>query len=114
VRARTASAATQGEGLERIATTPIYRGDAVLRRATALNAHPLTRGPRVALHPDDAKALGLAEGAMAQVGDGAGTATLPVAIDARVARGAAWIETNYDATAPISARVALGVARAKA
>jgi NADH-quinone oxidoreductase subunit G len=114
VRARTAGASDDSHGLERIATTPIYRGDAVLRRAPALNAHPLTLGPRIALHPDDAMALGLADGALAKVGDGAGTATLPVAVTARVARGAAWIETNYDATAPISASVALGVARASA
>jgi NADH-quinone oxidoreductase subunit G len=114
VRARSAVAVDDSRGLERIATTPIYRGDAVLRRAPALNAHPLTLGPRIALHPDDATSLGLADGAMAQVGDGTGTAMLPVAIDARVARGAAWIETNYDATAPISARTALGVAKVTA
>jgi NADH-quinone oxidoreductase subunit G len=114
VRARNAAAPANGQGLERIVTTPIYRGDAVLRRAPALNAHPLTRGPRVALHPDDAKALGLADGAMAQVGGGAGTATLPVAVDARVARGAAWIESDYDATAPLSTTAAIAVAGASA
>jgi NADH-quinone oxidoreductase subunit G len=114
VRARTAAAPAQGEGLERIATTPIYRGDAVLRRAPALNAHPLTLGPRIALHPDDATALGLADGAMAKVGDGTGTAALPVAVTARVARGAAWIETDYDATAPLATGASLGVARASA
>ena len=35
------SPGSRGEGLERIRTTPIYRADAVLRRAAALNAHPL-------------------------------------------------------------------------
>ncbi len=37
-------------GLTRLATWPIYRGDAVLRRATALNAHPLNRAPAVRLN----------------------------------------------------------------
>ncbi|HEX5757427.1 MAG TPA: NADH-quinone oxidoreductase subunit NuoG, partial [Arenimonas sp.] len=93
-----ASIATTGEGIERITSTPIYRGDAVLRRAAALNAHPLTRGARIVLHPEQALALGLAEGAMAKVDDGVGKCALPVAVDARVAKGAAWIESGYEAT----------------
>ena len=97
------------DGLERIASTPIYRADAVLRRAMALNAHPLTMGARVVLHPDDAFARGLAEGAMAKVADGVGTAALPVAISSRVARGAAWIESGYEATSPLSPTAALTV-----
>ncbi|KAA2286191.1 NADH-quinone oxidoreductase subunit NuoG [Arenimonas fontis] len=96
-------------GLERIVTTPIYRGDAVLRRATALNAHPLTRGARIVLHPEEALARGLSEGAMAKIGDGTGSATLPVSVDARVARGAAWIESCYEATAPMSPVARLAV-----
>ena len=55
-----------GQGLERIATTPIYRSDAVLRRSPALQAHPLTHAPRVVLHPEDA-APACASGAMAKV-----------------------------------------------
>ena len=81
----------------------------MLRRAPALNAHPLTMGARVVLHPDDAFARGLADGAMAKVSDGTGTAALPVAISARVAVGAAWIENGYEATAPLSPTAALTV-----
>jgi NADH-quinone oxidoreductase subunit G len=97
-----ATATNSGEGLERIASTPIYRAEAVLRRAPALNAHPLTLGPRIVLHPDDAFARGLVEGAMAKVSDGTGTAALPVSLSSRVAAGAAWIESAYEATSPIS------------
>ncbi|MBP8081252.1 MAG: NADH-quinone oxidoreductase subunit G [Arenimonas sp.] len=96
-------------GLERIATAPIYRGDAVLRRAPALNAHPLTLGARAVLHPDDAKSHGLDEGAIAKISDGTGTAAMPVAISPRVARGAIWIESGYEATAPLSVSAALVV-----
>jgi NADH-quinone oxidoreductase subunit G len=103
------AALVDGSGLERIASTPIYRGDAVLRRADALNAHPLTMGARVVLHPDDAFARGLAAGAIAKVSDGTGTAALPVALSARVAQGAAWIEGGYEATAPLSPTAALTV-----
>ena len=104
-----APARVAGEGLERIASTPIYRADAVLRRAEALNAHPLTMGARIVLHPDDAFARGLAAGAIAKVADGTGTAALPVALSARVAKGAAWIEGGYEATAPLSPTAALTV-----
>ncbi|MBC7656006.1 MAG: molybdopterin-dependent oxidoreductase, partial [Frankiaceae bacterium] len=103
------SPGSRGEGLERIRTTPIYRADAVLRRAAALNAHPLTARARIVLHPDDALARGLAEGAMAKVSDGTGTAVLPVAVSSRVAAGAAWVESGYEATSPLSATGALVV-----
>ncbi|KFN49765.1 NADH-quinone oxidoreductase subunit NuoG [Arenimonas composti] len=104
-----AAAPAAGEGFERVVTTPIYRGDAVLRRAAALNAHPLSTGARIVLHPEDAQARGLVDGAIAKVGDGIGSAALPVALDARVARGAAWIENGWDATAPMSPTAGLAV-----
>jgi NADH-quinone oxidoreductase subunit G len=99
------------EGLQRVATTPIYRADAVLRRAEPLNAHSLTRGPRVLLNAADALAAGLSNGAMAKVGDGRGQATLQVEVSGRVPRGAVWIETGYGATAPLAPAGALTVAK---
>jgi NADH-quinone oxidoreductase subunit G len=97
-----AKRAGAGEGLARIATSAAYRCDAVVRRAAPLNAHPLTRGPAISLHPEDALRLGLSEGAIAKVDDGRGTAALPVRIGAHVAKGAAWIESGYGATSPIA------------
>jgi NADH-quinone oxidoreductase subunit G len=91
-----------GDGLVRIATTAVYRADAVLRRAAPLNAHPLNLGPAVTLHPEDALSRGLAAGAVAKVDDGRGVAALPVRISTRVPRGAAWIESGYPATAPLA------------
>jgi NADH-quinone oxidoreductase subunit G len=102
-----------GGGLQRVATRAIYRSDAVLRRAAPLNAHPLTRGPGIDLHPEDALALGLSDGVVAHVDDGRGRAALPVRICARVARGSAWVETGYEATAPLAPTgVALTVSKA--
>ena len=89
-------------GFERIDTTPIYRADSVLRRSPALQAHPLTRAACVTLHPDDAQAIGVSQGAMANVSDANGTSTLPVVISARVAKGAVWIESCHGATAPLA------------
>jgi NADH-quinone oxidoreductase subunit G len=97
------------EGLEIAASQAIYRSDAVVRRAAALQSHPLNVGPRAVLNVDDAKALGLEDGAVGKFATGAGTATLPVSVDARVARGAVWIESGHGATTPLGhGRVSIG------
>ena len=99
-------------GIERLATAPVYRADAQLRRSTALNAHPLTKGQAVELHPEDASALGLAAGNIAKVADANGHAALPVRLNPRVAKGTAWIENAYPATAPLAAHSALTISKA--
>jgi len=101
--ARSTAPASATGGLELAATAAIYRTDGVVRRAQALQEHPLNLSPRITLNPVDAEAMGLAEGTVAKVGAPDGTATLPVFIDARVARGAAWIESGHGATAPLGA-----------
>lgn len=110
--ARGAVVATAGAGLDLVVSQAIYRGDAVVRRAAALQAHPLSTGPRLMLHPADAAAAGLAAGDMAKVGNGIGHATLPVELDDRVATGSAWVEAGHDATAPLAASAKVEVARA--
>ncbi|MGY0612250.1 MULTISPECIES: NADH-quinone oxidoreductase subunit NuoG [unclassified Luteimonas] len=101
--ARSEAVAIAGEGLELAVSQAIYRVDGVTRRAAALQAHPLTVGPRITLNADDASAAGLREGAMARVSNGAGTGTLLVAVSTGVARGAALIESGYGATAALGA-----------
>ena len=102
--ARGASPVSAGEGgLELAVSQAVYRVDGVTRRAAALQAHPLNVGPRITLHPDDASAAGLADGAMARVVNDAGNATLPVVVSDRVARGAAWVESGYGPTAALAA-----------
>ncbi len=99
--AASSAPAVIGDGLELAVSQAIYRVDSVTRRAAALQSHPLNAGPRIALHPADAAAASLADGAMAKVDNGLGTATLQVVIDDRVAKGAAWIESGYGATAAL-------------
>jgi NADH-quinone oxidoreductase subunit G len=86
------------DGLVRLATVPMYRGDAVLRRAGALNAHPLTRGAAVRINAQEASRLGLADGDTARVAD---TSSLTVAVDDAVPDGTAWIESAYAQTATL-------------
>ena len=92
-----------GEGFEVALTPAIYRTDAVVRRAQALQSHPLNNEPRIVLNADDAARLQLTEGQMAKVGTDAGRATLSVVVDARVAAGTVWIESGHGATAPLGA-----------
>ncbi len=94
----TANAAGTAQGLERIATVPIYRSDAVLRRCPALQAHPLTGECSIGLNPEDALALGLANGAKAKVSGGTGDVELPVVITRAVPRGGAWVEKTWSET----------------
>jgi NADH-quinone oxidoreductase subunit G len=97
------AAGVTGEGLELAVSTAIYRSDAVVRRAANLQSHPLNVEPHAALHPADADALGLREGVVGKFTAAAGTATLPVVISDKVARGTVWIESGHGATAPLGA-----------
>ncbi|MGH8216779.1 MAG: molybdopterin-dependent oxidoreductase, partial [Rhodanobacteraceae bacterium] len=83
--------------LVRLATVGIYRTDAVVRRATALQKHPLNRAPALRICADDARRLGLLDGVKADV-DGV---QLPVVVDASVPRGCAWVEAGHAATATL-------------
>ncbi|HSX63095.1 MAG TPA: molybdopterin-dependent oxidoreductase, partial [Pseudoxanthomonas sp.] len=91
------------DGLELAVSAGIYRTDSVVRRASALQAHPLNVPARIVLNPADAVAMGLAEGKVAKVGGADGTATLPLIVDTRVAAGTAWIESGHGATSPLGA-----------
>ncbi len=92
-RAELASRPAAG-GLVRLATWPIYRTDAVVRRATALNAHPLNRAPAVRVNAAEAQRLGLGDGVAVRIAD----AVLPLTIDVSVPDGTAWIEAAHDDT----------------
>ncbi len=95
--------------LQRFASWPIYRGDAVLRRATALNAHPLNRPPAARINAAQAGRLGLEVGVQVHVGE----VVLPLVIDDTVADDTVWIEAANDLTAtlpPYGAALTLGKA----
>jgi NADH-quinone oxidoreductase subunit G len=93
-----AERAQSAEGkLVRLATVGIYRTDAVVRRAKALQKHPLNRAAALRVCADDARRLGLLQGVKADV-DGV---QLPVVVDAAVPQGCAWIEAGHAATAAL-------------
>ena len=96
-------AQAHGAGLEIVASQAIYRTDGTVRRAAALQAHPLTLGARIVLHPVDGGEAGVHPDGVAKVVNATGTATLPVATSDKVARGCAWVESGYGATAALLA-----------
>jgi NADH-quinone oxidoreductase subunit G len=69
----------------------------VLRRATALNAHPLNRASAVRLNAHEAQRLGLAAGDQVRIAD----AVLPLVIDSAVPDDSTWIEAAQDLTATL-------------
>jgi NADH-quinone oxidoreductase subunit G len=85
------------QGLSRLATWPIYRSDAVVRRAASLQAHPLNRAPAVRVNANEAQRHGLAEGDQVKLAN----VVLPLAVDATVPDGAVWIEAAHDQTATL-------------
>ncbi len=94
---------TSDDGLEVAVSTAIYRSDAVVRRAAALQSHPLNRPPHAVINPADASALGFEDGTTGTFSTAAGAATLPVSISDNVAPGTVWIESGHGATAPLGA-----------
>ena len=69
----------------------------MLRRATALNAHPLNRPPAARVNSAEALRRGLDDGCQVHVADG----VLPLVIDDTVADGTVWIEAANDLTATL-------------
>ncbi len=103
---RIAFAATgeNGEGLERIASLPIYRVDAVVRRAAALQATPLASAPALVLHPEQAEHSALSDGARVHVSCGNGAAIeLPLRLDPAVPVGAVLIAAGHEQTSALPA-----------
>ncbi|MCG6940146.1 MAG: NADH-quinone oxidoreductase subunit NuoG [Thiohalocapsa sp.] len=72
----------------RVGNVPIYAIDQTVRAAPALQRTPLAGRFELALHPDDATRLGLAEGDRAEVTQGARRAVVPVVLDDTLAPGA--------------------------
>lgn len=85
------------QGLSRLATWPIYRSDAAVRRAASLQAHPLNRAPAVHVNANEAQRHGLAEGDQVKLAN----VVLPLVVDATVPDGAVWIEAAHDQTATL-------------
>jgi NADH-quinone oxidoreductase subunit G len=90
-------------GCERIATLSIYRSDAVVRRASALQATPLGASAALRVSAAQAARLGLVDGGRARVAAGDAVVELPVQLDASVPDGAVRVDAGFQATAMLPA-----------
>lgn len=93
--------------LTRIGEVPIYAVDAIVRRAQPLQeTQTLMEGDvnEVRIHPETAARLKLQEGAAVSVKQaGSAAITLPLKLDARIAKDAAWIAGGIQATSELGA-----------
>lgn len=85
--------------LERVADVPIYRSDAIVRRAEALQAHVASRAPMARLNSRTLAALGLAAGQTVRVSSGQGAVDMEVAQDEAVADNAVRVAAAFAETA---------------
>jgi NADH-quinone oxidoreductase subunit G len=99
-----------GEGLIRLGNVPIYASDPLVRRAPALQRTPTMASAFAAyLHPDQARASGLAAGDAVEMRQNGAAARASVVIDAsvppgcvRIPAGVAGSETLGDQIAPVA------------
>jgi len=92
-----------GDGLQRIASLPLYSVDNLVRRAEALQQTPDADVSCLQLHSADAARLGLADGDKASVAQGSATVELEVRISDSVAEGAAVVPMADEVTLALGA-----------
>jgi NADH-quinone oxidoreductase subunit G len=86
------------DALQRIIEVPLYRVDALVRRAPALQQTRDNPGPVVRMNPREAQKRGVGASARLRVTGGAETVTLDFLIDRRIPDGCALIPSGYAET----------------
>ncbi|MFC3338231.1 NADH-quinone oxidoreductase subunit NuoG [Paracandidimonas soli] len=89
------------EGVERVTDVPIYRTDAIVRRAGPLQETPASLPPVVRASSALLAQLGVQSGDMVRVRSAQGAVELPVQQDDTVAAGTARIAAGFAQTAPL-------------
>jgi len=95
--------APAGDGLQRIAEVPIYRIDALVRRAPALQATRDNPGPFVGMNPNEAQRQGVGDRARVRVFGGGESVALDLLIDRRIPDGCVYIPAGYAETVMLGA-----------
>jgi len=98
-----ASALNTHQLLTRVGSWPMYRIDAVVRRATPLQRAPSFEAPVVRIHSADAKQHGIEHVAKIAQHDGKTSVTLPVIVDDNVAEGCVYVASGLDETIGLGA-----------
>ena len=89
------------QGLQRVADVPIYRSDALVRRAEPLQQTAASRAPTARMNAATLQGLGLQDGDAVRVRSAHGEAALKAELDPAVADGALRISTAFAETLPL-------------
>ncbi|WP_227814699.1 NADH-quinone oxidoreductase subunit NuoG [Nitrogeniibacter aestuarii] len=89
------------EGIERVAEVPIYAGDALVRRAPALQKTADAKAPSVRANAETLSMLGLSSGDMVVVKSANGQTSLKAELDETVAGGCVRVATASESTAAL-------------
>ncbi|WP_301117575.1 NADH-quinone oxidoreductase subunit NuoG [Pusillimonas sp. (ex Stolz et al. 2005)] len=91
------------QGLQRVADVPIYRSDALVRRAEPLQETRDSRLPTARMNAATLQGLGLSDGDSVRVRSEQGEVTLTAELDPVVANGAVRISAAFAQTLPLGA-----------
>ncbi|NYT38263.1 NADH-quinone oxidoreductase subunit G [Allopusillimonas soli] len=93
--------ASKPAGIERVADVPIYRSDAIVRRAEALQATAASRAPRARISGATLASIGAQDGDVLKFKSAQGQITLSAQLDDTVAPGCVHISTAFALTQPL-------------
>jgi len=89
----------QVQGLERVADVAIYRSDAIVRRAEALQQTSASAVPSARIHPDTVERLGLTDASQVTVRTDSGQSVLSLKSDKTVAPDCVRLPVGFELTA---------------
>ncbi len=103
IRADVGRSTPASSGLERVADVPIYRSDAIVRRAEALQQTNASKPPTARCHPDTLGQLGLSEGDTVRISTSHGAVVLVATSDVTLARDCVRVPVAFEQTAALGA-----------
>ena len=101
IQAETGLNATMTQGLQRVTDVPIYRSDAMVRRAPALQATSASRAPVARMHQQTLDGLGIKTGEQVRVKSSTGLVSLSAEVDNTLVPGAVRIAAAFEQTAAL-------------
>jgi NADH-quinone oxidoreductase subunit G len=101
IQAAPGVASGSAQGLQRVTDVPIYRSDAIVRRAPALQATNSSRAPVARMHEQTLTSLGVMAGQQVRVKSATGQITLTAELDNTLLAGAVRIAAAFEQTAAL-------------
>jgi len=98
-----------GDGLQRISEVPIYRVDALVRRAESLQMTRDNFGALISMNAREAQKQGVGDKTRVRVFGGGDSVALDLVIDRRIPDGCVYIPAGYSETVPLGSAIAVRV-----